>query len=60
MKITDISAYSNQLYKEMGAQAIAVAAQRARKSEQAGEHDEAETWRKVERTLLEKRGPHQG
>ena len=44
----------------MGPRAIAVAAGRAQKAEEDGKTEDAETWRKIERALIEMRGPHQG
>lgn len=60
MQINDITNYATQLFEEMGPKAIAVAAGRAQKAEEDGKTDDAETWRKIERALMEKRGPHQG
>lgn len=60
MQINDINKYSAQLFEELGPKAIAVAAGRAQKAEEEGAKDDAETWRKIERVLIEKRGPHQG
>ena len=60
MQITDITKYSTQLFEEMGPKSIAVAAGRAQKAEEDGKPDDATTWRKIERALMEMRGPHQG
>lgn len=60
MKMNDISTFASQLYADRGADAIAYAAQKARALEEADEADEAQTWRKIERALLEMRGPRQG
>ncbi|MEM9063089.1 MAG: hypothetical protein AAGD13_21715 [Pseudomonadota bacterium] len=60
MQIRDVTVYSRQLFDEYGSKAIAVAAARATEADAAGSADDATTWRKIERTLIELRGPHQG
>lgn len=60
MQVKDIETYSAQLFDQMGPRAIAHAAQKAVDCEAKGRAGDAETWRKVERSLLEKRGPRQG
>ena len=60
MDVKDIETYSAQLFDQMGPKSIAHAAQKAKAYEEKGEADSAETWRRVERALLERRGPHQG
>ncbi|MBY8978188.1 hypothetical protein KHP62_20425 [Rhodobacteraceae bacterium NNCM2] len=60
MQISDIKSYANQMFEQTGPKAIAIAAQKARALEDEGNTDEAETWRKIEEFLLEKRGAHQG
>jgi len=60
MQITDIQGYARQMYDQSGPEAIAVAAQKASSLEAEGNAEEAETWRKIERALIELRGPHQG
>ena len=59
MDTKDIETYSAQLFEQMGPKAIAHAAQKAVECETNGKAGEAETWRKVEQALLERRGPHQ-
>ena len=60
MHLQEITTYSRQLFDQMGPKAIAHAAQKAADFETAGDAAQAETWRSIERVLLERRGPHQG
>ena len=57
--MSEVELYSQQLFEELGPKAIAVAAQRAQACEDDGNSTGADTWRRVERALLERRGPHQ-
>lgn len=60
MEIKDIENYARQLFDQSGPKAIAIAAQRAAGHEEAGQSQDAETWRKIEASLLARRGAHQG
>ena len=59
MDVKNLETYSAQLFEQMGPKAIAHAAQKAVECEAKGQADNAETWRRIERALLERRGPHQ-
>jgi hypothetical protein len=56
MKYTDIETHARRLYDEHGPKAMAVAAQRARSCEEAGDEDQARTWRRIEASISEMRG----
>ena len=60
MNATDISALARHLLETQGAKAIAEAAQKAASFEDAGDEEQAKTWRRVEAVLWEMRGPNQG
>lgn len=60
MEIKKIEDYAHRLYAQSGPRAIALAAQKAAAFESAGETGEAETWRKIEASLISKRGAPQG
>jgi hypothetical protein len=60
MRMEDVEQQAQALFDELGPKAIATAAQRAVRHEEAGEHDEARNWRRIEERLKEKRGAHQG
>ncbi|OSQ47258.1 hypothetical protein [Marivita geojedonensis] len=51
--------YARALYKAHGDKAQVEAAQKAKHHEDAGETEEAETWRKIQRAISEMRGPHE-
>lgn len=57
MNAADISALARHLFETQGATAIATAAQKAASFEDAGDKEQATTWRRVEAVLLEMRGP---
>lgn len=59
MNATDVMTFARHLYETQGSRAIAEAAQKAVSCEQAGDHAQSKTWRRVESVLLELRGPHQ-
>ncbi|MEL6998321.1 MAG: hypothetical protein AAFN27_14325 [Pseudomonadota bacterium] len=60
MQINDLAVYSRQLFDEYGPKAIALAAARANEADDAGQTEDATTWRKIKSALIELRGPHQG
>ena len=57
MQLFDIHDYARRLTGAFGPEAIAQAAQRARKCEELGDDDQAATWRAIERVLTTSRGP---
>ena len=59
MNTTDVSALARRLFDAQGAKAIAEAAQNAERFREAGDAEQAATWRRVEAVLREMRGPHQ-
>lgn len=58
MQTSDIHEYARSLYEAHGDKSLADAAQKARKFEESGRHEEARTWRSIEATIRELRGPH--
>jgi hypothetical protein len=58
MQMSEIHDYARQLLSLHGDKACAVAAQKALDSEERGDHQEAENWRRISRALAEMRGPH--
>lgn len=59
MEMAKIAEYARALYEAHGDEAEAEAARKARQHEDAGEDDDAETWRAVRRAIAEMRGPHE-
>lgn len=59
MRMEDVELQAQALYDQLGPRAIATAAQRAVRYEEAGETDEARNWRRIEERLKEKRGAGQ-
>lgn len=59
MRMEDVELQANALYDELGPRAIATAAQRAVRHEEAGEEEEARNWRRIQERLKEKRGASQ-
>jgi hypothetical protein len=59
MNTADVSAVAHHLFEAQGAKAIAEAAQKAARAEDAGDQEQAKFWRRVEAVLLEIRGPRQ-
>ncbi|MEM8793623.1 MAG: hypothetical protein AAGE80_18535 [Pseudomonadota bacterium] len=60
MQIKDIEEYARALWEQSGPKSIAMAAQKAVTLEQEGEAQAAETWRKIEASLMTRRGANQG
>lgn len=54
-----ISEYARALYRAHGNKAEAEAASRLRQSEQTGNQDEAENWRRIRQAISQLRGPGQ-
>lgn len=59
MTTTDVSAIARHLFAEQGAKAIAEAAQKADHFASKGDHEQAQTWKRVESALRDLRGPRQ-
>ncbi|HEX5998271.1 MAG TPA: hypothetical protein VFZ16_02560 [Hyphomicrobiaceae bacterium] len=59
MPATEIQDYARQLVETHGEKAQVVAAQRATALEQAGDSEQAEDWRRIERALQLMRGARQ-
>lgn len=59
MKASEIQDYARQLFEQHGAKAIAEAAQKAQSFEEAGDDEQAQTWRRIELALKERRGAHE-
>ncbi|MBO6602802.1 MULTISPECIES: hypothetical protein [Paracoccaceae] len=57
MTAADIIRYARALYRAHGDRAEAEAAQRVRVETDAGNTAEAETWRRIRRSIHEMRGP---
>ena len=60
MQTSEIENYARQLYDQLGAESIAVAARRATEASDKGDDDDSQKWRRIEQALLNMRGPHQG
>jgi hypothetical protein len=59
MEMTKIAEYARALYEAHGDKAEAEAAQKARHFEDAGDAEQAETWRSVRKAIAEMRGAHE-
>jgi hypothetical protein len=59
MDVKHVAEYARALYEAHGETAEAEAARRARDCEEAGQTQEAETWRSVRRAITEMRGAHE-
>lgn len=58
MQETEIHDYARQLLEAHGDNAVVEAAQKARRFEQEGETEQAQTWRQIESAIKSMRGPH--
>lgn len=58
MQAIDVHELARQLHDARGHRAIAEAAQKAADLEQLGKEDEARQWRRIEKALIQMRGPH--
>lgn len=56
MEMAKITEYARALYDAHGDRAEAEAARKAKEHEDAGDNDQAETWRAVRRAISEMRG----
>lgn len=59
MRMEDVEIQARALYEQLGPRAIATAAQRAARHDEMGEAEAAQTWRRIQSRLTEKRGAHQ-
>ena len=59
MEMKKIAEYARALYELHGNKAEVEAAQKAKQHEEAGESEEAETWRAVRKAINEMRGVHE-
>jgi diphthamide biosynthesis methyltransferase len=60
MHATQIQDYARRLLEARGDKAMAEAAQKAVAFEQAGDREQAQTWRRIEAALMQMRGARQG
>lgn len=58
MQAIEIQEHARKLKDAHGDRAILEAAQKAREREEAGDREQAETWRRIEAALMQMRGPH--
>lgn len=58
MRAVDVQERARQLREARGDKAIAEAAQKAAELERSGKDDDAAQWRKIEKALVQMRGPH--
>lgn len=57
MHAVEIQEHANKLLAALGPKALAEAAQKAKKYEDRGDNEEAETWRRIEKALVQSQGP---
>lgn len=57
MHAVEIKAHADKLYAALGPKALAEAAHKAKQFEERGDQGEAETWRRIEKSLIETHGP---
>jgi hypothetical protein len=58
MHAIDIQEHARKLKEAYGDKAIMEAARKARELDEAGDREQAETWRRIEAALMQMRGPH--
>lgn len=58
MQAIEIQEHARKLKDAHGDKAVLEAAQKARELEEAGDREQAETWRRIEAALMQMRGPH--
>ena len=59
MEMTKIAEYARALYDAHGDKAEAEAARKAKQFEEAGDTEQAETWRSVRAAIAQLRGAHE-
>jgi hypothetical protein len=57
MHAVEIQQHADKLYAALGPKALAEAAQKARHFEERGDAEEAATWRRIEKALVQGHGP---
>lgn len=57
MNMTDIVIHARAMYDRAGPKAIAIAAQKMRECDAAGDSAQAEDWRRIRTCLMERAGP---
>lgn len=57
MHAIEIQEHADKLFAVLGPKALAEAAQRAKKHEDRGDKEEADTWRRIEKALVQSQGP---
>ena len=57
MHAVEIQEHADKLFAAMGPKALAEAAQKARLYEERGDREEAATWRRIEKALVQGQGP---
>jgi len=58
MHTIEIQEHARKLLDAHGDKAVWEAAQKARRLEEAGDREQAETWRRIEAALMQMSGPH--
>lgn len=57
MHAIEIQEHADKLFAALGPKALAEAAQKAKTCEERGDQDEAATWRRIEKALVQSQGP---
>lgn len=57
MHAIEIQEHADKLFAALGPKALAEAAQKAKSFEDRGEREEAATWRRIEKALVQSQGP---
>jgi len=57
MHAVEIQEHANKLLAALGPKALAEAAHKAKQFEERGDKTEAETWRRIEKALVQSQGP---
>lgn len=58
MQASEVHAYARKLFEAHGEKAEFEAAQKIREFDEAGDHEQAEVWRRVRASIAALRGPH--
>ncbi len=57
MHAIEIQEHADKLFAALGPKALAEAAQKAKLYEERGDKEEANTWRRIEKALVQNQGP---
>lgn len=57
MHAVEIQEHADKLFAALGPKALAEAAHKAREFEERGDKEEATTWRRIEKALIQSQGP---